>query len=1429
MDSFSAPLVLEQRPGTHAHTVRHVGDSLRITLTLSASRQGQAFIRTNLGNAAIHRQEIIHHVEMGGDPLGRDWRDIPMRQVGNCLYEIRLPLTEVGIFEYKCFFLDESLGKTFWPRGENGKIKVITALGAAHNSIYNAFVRQFGDNISGEGDAPELAEAAAKLDRANYTVIPPSGTFRAVKSKLDFIIGKMGFRILQFLPVHPTPTTFARMGRFGSPFAPLDFLDVDAAMGEFDQRTTPLEQFLELVDQIHSRGGMVFLDMPIDHTGWASVLQSHHPEWFARTPDGAFESPGAWGVVWADLCKLDFSRSDLWVHLASIFLHWCEHGVDGFRCDAGYMIPEPVWEYIVAKVRQQYPDTIFFLEGLGGGQEATTRLLSDADLDWAYSELFQNYSKQELSRYIEFATGYSSAHGALVNFAETHDNDRLAKRSPAWARLRVMLSALFSPQGCFGIANGVEWLATEKIDVHEARSLNWGASENIVELISSLNNILKNHPGFRADAQVRVPYGAGGDCVGLLRVPAEEPEYAVLVVANPRSDAPGVFQWHFQEFDAGSRPIDIISGGVISARMDECLYRVNLRPGQVVCLAKPGKQELPVMPYGPLERQQLRATALQLRVSIKGNGDLGRVNVEKDAKSLFENPRGYLQTLVGAKHYLPVVEWNIDADIRRVTPIPDGHYILLTYTRPFICMVVIGDQVQQKIHSIPQADGKYFVFCLPMRRVSRETPALLRVCRFDEDGNPHRVAAGLLLLPAQDDINVNRRITRHELTPRHCALATTNLGGYGLVRGCWGTLESHYDALLAANQRPDCPTDRTVVLSRVRAWLVCHDYAQEINFRCQSDFAVTEENSACWHFVIPTGVGGNAYLAVRYKLDRDGNRCRLIFSLCPPPEESEEPSSMDGDSSVTLILRPDVDERCNHEVTQAFKGAERDFPRRVTPFADGFDFSLNNGNRLEMRSSRGEYLNDGEWNYNVHCEMEAQRGLPSKQDIYSPGHFRINMTTGESAVLEAAVLGPEAASIGVPAEPAGEVHFNEGNATVTLKSALESALDAFIVERRPLKTIIAGYPWFLDWGRDTLICLRGLIAAGRFEDAQAIIRQFASFEKDGTLPNMIRGDDVANRETTDAPLWLFGAVEEYLKAAGKKKGEALLASPCGKRTLLAVLQSIVEGYIQGTPNGIRVDFESLLVFSPAHYTWMDTNYPAGTPREGYPIEIQALWFRALDFLARHTQEPRYGEYASKVRESVLKYFVSRPEVGLSDCLHATPGVPAAQAVPDDACRSNQLFALTVPGLINDIALRERVLTACGHLLVPGAIRTLADQRVDYLQPIYRDGALLNNPAFPFWGEYQGDEDTRRKPAYHNGTAWTWVMPSYCEALLMTYGKDARAAARALLQTTAGLMRRECVGHLPEIIDGAAPHCTRGCCAQAWSVTEVYRVLRLLEE
>ncbi|MFA6999245.1 MAG: amylo-alpha-1,6-glucosidase, partial [Victivallaceae bacterium] len=228
---------------------------------------------------------------------------------------------------------------------------------------------------------------------------------------------------------------------------------------------------------------------------------------------------------------------------------------------------------------------------------------------------------------------------------------------------------------------------------------------------------------------------------------------------------------------------------------------------------------------------------------------------------------------------------------------------------------------------------------------------------------------------------------------------------------------------------------------------------------------------------------------------------------------------------------------------------------------------------------------------------------------------------------------------------------------------------------------------------------------------------------------------------------------------------------------------------------------------------------------GYPIEIQALWNNALNLMSEHDSAGDWNVLSEKVIASIEKYYSLSGKTYLSDCLHASPGQSAAQAIPDDACRPNQLFAITLNAIRNrDIGIS--VLRSCECLIVPGAIRSLADAPVDFAQPILHNGKLLNKPERPYWGQYIGDEDTKRKPAYHNGTAWTWPFPSFCEAMFMLE-PSTKKRALALLLSGISQMRAGIPGQLPEIVDGNAPHHWRGCAAQAWGMSEMYRVYQLL--
>jgi predicted glycogen debranching enzyme len=325
---------------------------------------------------------------------------------------------------------------------------------------------------------------------------------------------------------------------------------------------------------------------------------------------------------------------------------------------------------------------------------------------------------------------------------------------------------------------------------------------------------------------------------------------------------------------------------------------------------------------------------------------------------------------------------------------------------------------------------------------------------------------------------------------------------------------------------------------------------------------------------------------------------------------------------------------------------------------------------------------------------------------------------------------------------------------------------------------------------------------------------------------MIRGSDVGNRDTSDAPLWFFAACSDIVRFG---KNRAFLKSPCGPRTIKEVLLSIARHYISGTENGVKMDPETGLIFSPAHFTWMDTNYPAATPRQGYPIEIQALWYAATAFLCRietGKDAAFWKELSAKVKSSIQRLFFLEKKGYLSDCIHASFRQSALSGVTDDALRPNQLLAVT-QNAVTGSAIRKKILAACEKLVVPGAIRSLADRPVEYPLEIRHNGALLNDPHHPYWGKYEGDEDTRRKPAYHNGTAWTWLFPSFCEAWVCTYGNKSRQTARAWLASATTLLCKGTAGHVPEITDGDYPHLPRGCDAQAWGASELLRVWNLM--
>ena len=1421
--------LLTQTPAPGQHLVLHRGDTIAFNLISSAQQAGRGWLRTNIGNARKRRIELIQHVESNSPIRAGDWHDIPMERIHDRQYAITLPLVEVGCFEAKAFFLTKGGGEPVWPEGENTFLKVEPSEYCCANTTYTAFVRQFGPNRCRRTTTEKQRSAVDVLEEHGYTVIPRSGTFRDLIGHLDAIVDQLRFRIIQLLPIHPTPTTYARMGRYGSPYAVLDFRDVDPALAEFDRQTTPLDQFRELLDAVHERDARLFMDIPVNHTGWASKLQVQHPEWFLRNEDRTFQSPGAWGVTWEDLSELDYGHRGLWRFMADVFLYWCRQGVDGFRCDAGYMIPFEVWEYIVAKVRYEYPDTIFLLEGLGGGVEAMERLMAHAGLDWAYSELFQNYGRSEVGTYLPWCIDFSSANGTLVHFAETHDNNRLAARSQAYAAMRTALSALCSHSGGFGITNGVEWFAEEKIDVHNASPLRWGNSDNQLDHIARLNAILEGHPAFHAGAELQfVPCGAQ-HTIALARGRPEHDE-AVLVLVNLNEREPDLVSWNAPGFVLQNDTChDLLSGRTVTLERHDRGVRCRLAPGEALCLTEDALYLLEVerrlrMPPRSIARrslQNLRAKALEIHGFFNGLTGLSEGDPGALAEHLARDPRAFCAAAAGGLS--PVTEWRWPRDRKRTVMVPPGFLLLIQAPHRFSVELRDAATVLRKEWSMRTDDGSHMALMLPIEAPGRSRVHHLHLVVY-ESGNCHRAQVPVLYLSSWRNAGVQTAFDVHDVEARDgYGLCTNGRGAMAQVRGAWGEIRSRYDSILAGNLHPDYPVDRRIMFTRCRAWLVCRGYSQTVARNFLKSFAVDENGVVSWRFEIPVGMGKLVYLAVGLRMWDDANTVTLEFRRRSGTGREDH---LPDRSPVRIILRPDVEDRSYHETTKAYPGPGAAWPAAVTPRDNGFSFGPSRDHRLEVLASPGTFTLEPEWTYMVSHPFEAERGLDAHSDLFSPGYFTLTLKGGQSSTLKADIVtGRKYGSAEPASSSAGPLSDVPGDRFQGLAEAMRNAIRQFLVGRDNSLTVIAGYPWFLDWGRDTLICLRGIIAARMLGEALEILMQFARFESKGTLPNMIRGGDESNRDTSDAPLWFFVACADLVRAEGS---HGLLKTRCNGRSLRQVLRSIGRFYMEGTPNGIRMDPDSGLIFSPSHFTWMDTDHPAGTPREGYPIEIQALWHAALTLLAELDPKGIWGGLAGKVRASIHAYFVRDGLGHLSDCLHARPGQPAREAEPDDLLRPNQLLAVSL-GALKDHNLCVDVLAACEELLVPGAIRSLADRPVARPLPIRHHGELLNDPTNPYWGRYFGDEDTRRKPAYHNGTAWTWLFPSYCEALFVTYGEAYLETALALLTSSAELINRGCVAHVPEIVDGDTPHTLRGCGAQAWGATELYRVLAILTE
>ncbi len=457
----------------------------------------------------------------------------------------------------------------------------------------------------------------------------------------------------------------------------------------------------------------------------------------------------------------------------------------------------------------------------------------------------------------------------------------------------------------------------------------------------------------------------------------------------------------------------------------------------------------------------------------------------------------------------------------------------------------------------------------------------------------------------------------------------------------------------------------------------------------------------------------------------------------------------------------------------------------------------------------GEYRHEPDWFRHIQLPIEERRGLDCEEDWWSPGEFRFELEPGEERTL---VLTSEQGDGLDPIAIAKREKLRRKRSdqvepgTDTLAESLRCATGAYLSERGFGKTVIAGYPWFTDWGRDTFISLPGLcLVTGRLDSAWQIIESFAAYVSDGMVPN--RFPDAGQQpeyNTIDASLWFIHAIGRYLDYSGDEARVRTITWPAVKQ--------ILDGYRCGIRHNIHMDRDGLIVGGVigSQLTWMDAKIGEWvvTPRQGKPVEIQALWVRALEIgmrLAERFGESAYADRCRRLRALAIKSFRTKfwNEAGgfLYDVIDGPEG-------HDASIRPNQIYALSLCDNLMAREQAEQILTVVkDHLLTPIGLRTLSPRDSRY-RPRYEGGVA------------------ERDGAYHQGTVWPFLLGPFVTAWVKTFGKSAqvKAQARTFLNGLETHLGEVCVGQVSEIFDGDAPHTPRGCPAQAWSVAEPLRAM-----
>lgn len=517
-----------------------------------------------------------------------------------------------------------------------------------------------------------------------------------------------------------------------------------------------------------------------------------------------------------------------------------------------------------------------------------------------------------------------------------------------------------------------------------------------------------------------------------------------------------------------------------------------------------------------------------------------------------------------------------------------------------------------------------------------------------------------------------------------------------------------------------------------------------------------------------------------------------------------------------LVCTPWVTIRDFHDVLPS--GAH-DY--EVFPYEDSI-IMRHEGHAFALCASIGEYFLEPDWSPPCTYDLEEERGYPARESMLIPFEFHIPITSDTAEVTIAASLSdpdPDPSGFDDDARDDHLAHIEqraiESNPDIQHILPLVRAADDFLVERdvhgKRLASVLAGFPWFADWGRDTMIALPGLMLdCARFEDARDCLSTFAQHTSRGMIPN--RFDDDTNEphyNTVDASLWFIHACREY---AEKTDDFGTV-----HRELLPACEQIIEGYTAGTRFGICVDPADGLVTAgdeSTQLTWMDARRDGVvfTPRHGKAVEINALWHNALCSLAEMHPDGQCAsqlrEQAARVSDSFVRAYCVEGVGGLIDCLRPKSD---GSWEPINELRPNQLFAVS---LAYSPLPQERwrgVVRAVDGLVTPFGMRTLS----------------LDDPKYR--SRFEGSM-MERDAAYHNGTVWPWLIGPYCEAHLRAhaFSEASREHCARCITPLVESLSTGCLGQIAEVYDADSPHRAQGCIAQAWSVAEVLRVALLIE-